>query len=620
MRERASKCALHPRGGILSLAVAALLCATPSYSALSPNAELCGNGTVEIGEECDDGGICIGGPNAGTPCTSPASCGGGGVCIGGAREGVGCSTNLDCPFGNCVQCKPFGGDGCASNCTEESDISATFIPGRTQGTTNLTAGTSGIVVHSGVINIAIPINGYHTLTIGKEREGIIPVAVKIDSVNYSRISVSGLVCGCSRGMAAKTCGGTLWDAGGIHLSPDCTEGFTAGDSVCEGRYPCAYINGPGNASSGAIGCNGLSAHNIQITQDCGANSEVPRSPLLTMTGAGEPGSAIIVNSTAITAVIGNCVGTDPAMGPDGEFCTEDDDLLASPNFRFTLPATTGTATAMLQNTSNIEGLSLGPYSGTGAPFNCRSLAEGSADGAVLAGVLTTCDQIPLGDLASRSQLAIGLPLATPTPTPTGPTPTPTSTPPLIRGGSHKPSLKRGCQVAWKVLQSTARIDRFGLAANHQTCEDADPGCDFAPELPGLCEFLVQVCLNVDNPDQPECIANGVSEVEVISPNPKNSRMPVVKEILSANRFALSNGLQHLLDPQRPLNGFIYKPPLTAAQRNLCSAPFPVQILVGDRPKASVTLKVRSIDQTKPRGKKDTSTLKLICRSRSLRTN
>jgi hypothetical protein len=476
-------------------------------------------------------------------------------------------------------------------------------------------------VYSGVINLAIPIQGHQILTIGKERDGNIPVAVRVDSVNYSRISVSGLVCGCSRGMAAKTCGGTLWDAGGLSLSPDCTEGFTAGDSVCEGRYPCAYVNGPGNSSSGVIGCNGLSAHNIQVTQDCGATPEAPGAPpLLTLTGAGQPGSAVIINSTAITAVIGPCSGNDPAMGPDGEFCTADDDLLASPNFRFTLPSTTGTATAMLLNTSNITGLTLGPYTGIGAPFNCSNLAQGRADGAILAGVLTTCDQIPLGDLASRSELAIGLPLSTPTPTPTGPTPTPTPTPPLIRGGANKPSSKSGCQVAWKVLQSTARLDRFGLAANQQICEDADPGCDFAPEVPGLCELLVQVCLNVDNPDQPECVANGISKVEVLSPDPRRSRMQVVKEILSANRFALSNGLQHLLDPKRPLNGFIYRPPLTAVQRNLCSAPFPIQILVGDRPKASVTLKVRSFDQTKPTGKKETSILKLTCRSRTLRSN
>ena len=31
---------------------------------------LCGNGTVDSGEDCDNGGTCIGGTNAGTACTS----------------------------------------------------------------------------------------------------------------------------------------------------------------------------------------------------------------------------------------------------------------------------------------------------------------------------------------------------------------------------------------------------------------------------------------------------------------------------------------------------------------------------------------------------------------------
>src|SRR5437867_3509822 len=67
-------------------------------------APLCGNAVVEGDEDCDDGGTCLGSINAGT----------------------GCSKEGDCPDGRCV---PFGGDGCAANCTGETDVPFYPVPG-----------------------------------------------------------------------------------------------------------------------------------------------------------------------------------------------------------------------------------------------------------------------------------------------------------------------------------------------------------------------------------------------------------------------------------------------------------------------------------------------------------
>src|SRR5512139_626226 len=95
----------------------------------------CGNGVTDAGEDCDDGGTCIGGSNAGTHCTAESQCQGNGVCIGGSKAETACTAAGDCPGGSCVHCVTQGGDGCAANCTTETQI-----------VTNLQDNVSGAVV------------------------------------------------------------------------------------------------------------------------------------------------------------------------------------------------------------------------------------------------------------------------------------------------------------------------------------------------------------------------------------------------------------------------------------------------------------------------------------------
>ncbi|GBD27223.1 hypothetical protein HRbin30_02567 [bacterium HR30] len=604
---------------VAAVVVIACVAAVPSFAVpRQVGTPVCGNGVVEEGEECDDGGICIGGPRAGQHCTSEEQCEAGGVCVGGPREGVQCDEQMDCPFGACIRCRPFGGDQCAANCTKEMDVATNFVPGLVKEN-QLLPGTSGILVNSGFLNLAIAVRGFQTWSLGKIRDGKIPVAVRANSVEFPRVSVAGIVCGCARGIPVKTCGGTLFDADGVTLSRDCTPVLTKGEPECEGRFPCAFVNGPGNAAAGVVACNGLEAVNVTLVRDCGAPEGVPPGPPVPVIhGVGGPGSALVTSSTLITAVIGACSGTDPAMGPDGEFCTDDDDWLASPRLLFTLPATTGVASALVENASNQPGIELGPVSSEGQPFACDMLAKGVAQGAVLTGVLAACDQNPLGDLLARSILAIGEPKATPTPEPTAPTPTPTPTPLLIRGDRRDPRRPSGCQAAWRVMAVNPLMDRFGAAANHVRCFDGDANCDFAFERPGLCEFLVQVCLNVVDPIFSTCRPNGVRSVEILRPDPRKARLPVVGEVLAANRFALESALQHLRDPARPGAGFVFRPPVGREQFNFCSAPFPVQVLVGGMRSASVTLALRTEDFSFP-ARRELSSLKLTCNRLPLRT-
>ncbi len=63
--------------------------------------DFCGNGVRDGDEDCDDGGTCLGGTDAGRACTF-------GTCNGG-------------------YCQPRGGDECAENCSFERTVSTTFL-------------------------------------------------------------------------------------------------------------------------------------------------------------------------------------------------------------------------------------------------------------------------------------------------------------------------------------------------------------------------------------------------------------------------------------------------------------------------------------------------------------
>ena len=119
---------------------------------------MCGDGVFDANEECDDGGICVGGNNAGVPCTLEAHCQGQGVCDafgvpgGGLREI--CNADADCGTARCVRCQPLGGDGCAANCTTERSISSTRVAGVADGT-QVRPGTSGKVINAYIPTIPI---------------------------------------------------------------------------------------------------------------------------------------------------------------------------------------------------------------------------------------------------------------------------------------------------------------------------------------------------------------------------------------------------------------------------------------------------------------------------------
>jgi len=382
-----------------------LVAVTNALSGCAPLPGTCGNGVVEAPEDCDDGGTCIGGASAGTACTLDTQCQGAGVCLAGPKAETTCGTDNDCPNSRCIHCKPFGGDGCAANCTHETAVLFTLVPGESNGT-DISGGTSGAVVHSEPFTVALPLQGTQTLVIGRDRgDGLLPFVIPAASVHIPRIDIS-LACSCVRSVALKTCAGTLFEADGSP-SPSCTDGF--GDaSFCPPERPCAFVHGDGNSASGVIGCgaDGLDGVDFTLTQDAGGSEGRPGPIVTTASGHGPMGSVVVLNSTAIATAINPCAGPDPNIyGTDGEFCTGDDPPSAR-GMPATLSFTTGMSSAELRNINKVDGDTIGPFSVQGAPADCATLATGTASGSqvALVGAFPARSQPTIGDAIITNQL------------------------------------------------------------------------------------------------------------------------------------------------------------------------------------------------------------------------
>jgi hypothetical protein len=434
---------------LVPLAFLALLHAT----ATTADATICGNGITEAGEECDDGAVCVGGTNAGSACTAEGNCTGEGVCREGTHLGWVCGTDADCPASTCTHCVAVGGDGCAANCTLEHDVVIDLVPGQVvAGGDEITPGTSGVVLRSDSPPLALPLGGSQTLTIGSVRDDKITGVIKANAPLL--VPVGGAACACVRGVEYKTCGGTLFDAGGAG-STNCTEGFGGGSAnACANKKPCTAVFGKGNSAAGVVGCNGLDGADFSLTQDhtgggnsCTDGTQCPSgtcvldpnvfpagsmtcgafAPVFESTGTGGPGSAVLLNSIAVGTIIGPCIGTGSEYGLDGKFCTHDDppDALGIASVA---PMVTGTTMATITHANGTDE-TLGPVAVSGTPLSCTALASGNAGGAALAGAFAAINEANLLDSVVTTQLVAQAPPGVPTPTSTPSPVPPTEIPP-----------------------------------------------------------------------------------------------------------------------------------------------------------------------------------------------
>lgn len=386
----------------------------------------CGDSNVEAGEHCDDGGVCIGGPLAGTQCSSEDDCTAGGACFGGLDDLRVCVSHNDCRGGACRRCRPVGGDGCAANCTFENRIEVGLVDGQVSPRQDeIVFGTSGAVIFGPFLTIPLPFyRGSLALTVGGAIHGISPVVIRAGDLGLSAIPAGAGACACIRAATQFTCGGTALELDG-QPSTNCSP--NQAPTACPAESACAPIHGVGNAGSGFIDC-GAHAIDVEVTQDCNATPNAPGRLSVTSTDqSSEPsdpahGNAMVSLGIGTSSVVGGCSGTTVEYGPDQYFCTDDDppiNLFQSPVW-----FTTGMVTGTVFNPGDYEDV-LGPISIRGEPFACNGSSL-DVSSAVLGGVLTTCDLPTVNDIVMPISFAFA-PTPTPQPTFTRGSPSPTGT-------------------------------------------------------------------------------------------------------------------------------------------------------------------------------------------------
>jgi len=324
-----------------------------------------------------------------------------GVCGNGEREG-----SEGCDDGN-----GHGGDGCAANCTVESDLVLNLG--------DQTASQSGALLQTIGFRLELPITGSQVFTIGQPRRqavrgiggatfepGALPFVGVVEK-NRGRIDpivVPGLVCACQRNVALQTCGGrppTPADAATV-CTLDVFENIDP--SVCPPEDPCKPTFGPGVSLAGAMGCKGARRLDYAI----GADSTSPATTYA-RSGGRVPFGGTATAFTALGLILdgGTCSfdATDPDKGADGLPCT-DDDALETLGMPEVLPLTTGTASGTVLNANGEIGKHIADgndcgmlpclTSASGQARSCEDLVAGRAGGVCMAGAFARLAQPAAG--------------------------------------------------------------------------------------------------------------------------------------------------------------------------------------------------------------------------------
>lgn len=327
------------------------------------------------------------------------SCGTEGLCGDGAVTG-----SEQCDDGN-----NSGGDGCAANCTFETDVTLNYG--------ERFESQSTAILQTVAFRLELLIGGSQVLTLGQPRPqetlrndggvafaaGEMPATALIDK-NVGRIlpvEIPGIACACVRGIEIYTCGGQLPGLGDARQA-ECRFGVNCGNEDCRPLF------GAGTYAGGIFGCDGTT--DIDYAQSV---DSITGERSLTRLGGEVPAGARMESVIAIGIVMGNPICAEDTSnannGPDGIPCS-DDDPASSRGIPSLLLETTGTAHATVMNANGVSGRDIaeGETCGaqtcvTGADGNissCEDLLAGNTAGLCLAGSFPGLAQPSLGDIVT----------------------------------------------------------------------------------------------------------------------------------------------------------------------------------------------------------------------------
>ncbi len=326
---------------------------------------ICGDGVCLAPEECDIGGICVGGSNDLAPCTSPDDCDGGRCTVVGGQP---------------VDPSDPEGPSCSANCTIETRRTAPYDE------------DTGALVQALSLGVPVPLDGSQTIQTGAPRDedtidingdvtfraGDLPMITKAEDIRIEPAQVLGLVCACVRGVEVPafgagnaatgliSCGGGLEDIDVLITQDHHTDPI---DETFMPNPSCALPPDPECDDDLEIVPGVISPTcREQVDPECNdpATNRHPgvcnSARVVEFSGMGPVGSAIIFNTTAIGLLSdrGECrddlAGMDPCpfedYGPDCIPCTDDDLDLGVTE---TNPTTTGTTRSRVFNASNRPG-------------------------------------------------------------------------------------------------------------------------------------------------------------------------------------------------------------------------------------------------------------------------
>jgi len=280
-------------------------------------------------------------------------------------------TGEDCDDGN-----TFGGDGCAQNCTDETERLFRLDPSRSKARTQFSSQL-----------VELSMSGHLAFVTGRANDdGSIPFAIPSALVDFGRIQVPGVACACVRsidqperfgpgnaGIGAIGCGDSFFVSSiavtrdhNIGVVGQCLRGNNEGEA-CDSDADCPL--GQCFNETRCIKAQGT------VEPPDGLHPGVCNGPKqLTLSPDGPRGSIAIETNIGFDLLFdgGTCcdVGIDPGCtdptgqkGPDGIACTEDDPGLTR---GLDVPGLTGPSSTSIVDLNNVPDTTLGPGSMCGA--------------------------------------------------------------------------------------------------------------------------------------------------------------------------------------------------------------------------------------------------------------